>query len=253
VQTLSVKKASAVARIIGATLDRLVEETEHDDSVPFAALVRKAGLDPARDFIGASLADIDLRDEDLRGFDFSGADLTGTDFRRANIAGVRFDGAILTGALGIPTGEPGSNSEEYRNVQRAQPSGRRLSPGQAGAVKGMLLRGDRQHDIAGWFGVNPGRIAEVKDGHLYPDVPPAPPHQLPPQVPPGTVALEALVALARVRRALEDGPRGAEQAKKIIDSALGNGDGDGRLKRLIEANLEEWGMVLRDNTRGNND
>jgi uncharacterized protein YjbI with pentapeptide repeats len=250
---LSAEKTSTVARMIAATLDRLIEATEHDESVSFAALVRKAGLNPARDFIGAFLADIDFRDEDLRGFDFSGADLTGADFRRANIAGVRFDGAILKGALGLPTGEPGSHSEEYRNVQRAQPSGRRLSPGQAGAVKGMLLRGDRQHDIAGWFGVNPGRIAEVKDGHLYPDVPPAPPHQLPPQVPPGTVALEALVALAQVRRALEDGPRGAEKAKKIIDSALGNGNGDGRLKRLIEANLEEWGMVLRDNTRGNND
>jgi uncharacterized protein YjbI with pentapeptide repeats len=152
--------------MIAATLDRLIEETEHDESVSFAALVRKAGLNPARDFIGAFLADIDFRDEDLRGFDFSGADLTGADFRRANIAGVRFDGAILKGALGLPTGEPGSHSEEYRNVQRARPSGRRLSPGQAGAVKGMLLCGDRQHDIAGWFGVNPVRIAEVKDGCL---------------------------------------------------------------------------------------
>lgn len=28
-------------------------------------------------------------------------------------------------------------------------------------VKGMLARGDRQHDIASYFGVNGGRVAEV--------------------------------------------------------------------------------------------
>ena len=30
----------------------------------------------------------------------------------------------------------------------------------AAVVKGMLLRGDRRHDIAAWFGVS-GRIAEI--------------------------------------------------------------------------------------------
>ena len=29
-------------------------------------------------------------------------------------------------------------------------------------VKGMLSRGDRQHDIAAYFGVNGGRVAEVE-------------------------------------------------------------------------------------------
>jgi hypothetical protein len=28
----------------------------------------------------------------------------------------------------------------------------------------MLARGDRQHDIAAWFGVNAGRIAEIACG-----------------------------------------------------------------------------------------
>ncbi len=32
------------------------------------------------------------------------------------------------------------------------------------AINGMLLRGDRQHDIAAYFGVNAGRIAEVATG-----------------------------------------------------------------------------------------
>jgi hypothetical protein len=31
-------------------------------------------------------------------------------------------------------------------------------------IKGMLHRGDRQHDIATYFGVNAGRIAEVATG-----------------------------------------------------------------------------------------
>lgn len=32
------------------------------------------------------------------------------------------------------------------------------------AIKGMLLRGDRQHDVATYFGVNGGRIAEIASG-----------------------------------------------------------------------------------------
>jgi predicted dehydrogenase len=44
----------------------------------------------------------------------------------------------------------------------------------------MLVRGDRQHDIAAYFGVNGGRIAEVSSGdNPYPNATPAPPDQLP--------------------------------------------------------------------------
>jgi hypothetical protein len=39
-----------------------------------------------------------------------------------------------------------------------------LSNKDASIVLGMVARGDREHDIAAWFGVNQGRIAEVKDG-----------------------------------------------------------------------------------------
>ncbi len=38
---------------------------------------------------------------------------------------------------------------------------------------GMISRGDRNHDIAVWFGVNQGRIAEVKDGFEAVDFPQA--------------------------------------------------------------------------------
>lgn len=46
-------------------------------------------------------------------------------------------------------------------MRRAFNSGIRLSEKDASIVKGMLHRGDRQHDIASWFGVNGGRIAEI--------------------------------------------------------------------------------------------
>lgn len=36
-------------------------------------------------------------------------------------------------------------------------------------ILGMLARGDRKHDIAAWFGLNQGRIADVEAGeHGYP-------------------------------------------------------------------------------------
>jgi len=35
----------------------------------------------------------------------------------------------------------------------------------------MLDRGDRQHDIAAWFGVNGGRIAEISTGATFGHVP----------------------------------------------------------------------------------
>jgi hypothetical protein len=50
---------------------------------------------------------------------------------------------------------------------------------------GMVARGDRDHDIAAWFGVNQGRIAEVKDGTKFGSVAAAPAAQLPPKGPPG--------------------------------------------------------------------
>jgi lysophospholipid acyltransferase (LPLAT)-like uncharacterized protein len=82
-------------------LDRLLERTTTGGSASFRDLAEMAGLDPAHDFIGASLREIDFRDEDLTGFDFSDADLTGADFRRARVLGTRFDRANLTGAIGL--------------------------------------------------------------------------------------------------------------------------------------------------------
>jgi hypothetical protein len=51
-------------------------------------------------------------------------------------------------------------------LQRPNVGGRgnanyRLTEEDAAVVKGMLLRGDKQHDIACYFGVNAGRIADI--------------------------------------------------------------------------------------------
>lgn len=51
-------------------------------------------------------------------------------------------------------------------------------------VKGMLARGDKQHDIAAFFGVNGGRIAEVSTGASeYAAAPALPEGELPSEGP----------------------------------------------------------------------
>ncbi|MHA6689284.1 hypothetical protein [Devosia sp. A449] len=66
---------------------------------------------------------------------------------------------------------------------KAENSGIRLSDTDAAVVKGMLLRGDRNHDIAAWFGVNPGRVADVKQGRTFPEIVPSPLSDFPPAGP----------------------------------------------------------------------
>ncbi len=86
---------------------------------------------------------------------------------------------------------------------RAKTSGVRLTEYEAALVKGMLARGDRQHDIAAWFGVNGGRIAEIATGSTFgwvqvvdEDLPPPGPY------PTGKQAAEAQAALDQALSAL---------------------------------------------------
>src|SRR5262245_13013572 len=88
--------------VLSDVLDRMIENAEKRKTPSFRSLVKAADLDPARDFVGASLRNMDFRDEDLRGFDFSNADLSGSDFRRAEVSRVNFENAILVGAIGLP-------------------------------------------------------------------------------------------------------------------------------------------------------
>lgn len=67
---------------------------------------------------------------------------------------------------------------------RGKASGISLTNQDASIVMGMVSRGDRDHDIAGWFGVNQGRIAEVKEGK-FGSVSAAQSADLPPKGPPG--------------------------------------------------------------------
>jgi hypothetical protein len=88
---------------------------------------------------------------------------------------------------------------------RAPSSGVSLSEEDVAIAKGMLARGDRQHDIAAWFGVNGGRIAELSSGKAFWWVRPAPVDQrLPPPGPYlcGKSAAAALEALAAAEAAL---------------------------------------------------
>ncbi|MFL5063427.1 MAG: hypothetical protein ACJ8FU_08410 [Xanthobacteraceae bacterium] len=70
-------------------------------------------------------------------------------------------------------------------------------------VKGMLKRGDRQSDIATWFGCNSGRVAEINTGKRSPEIRAAPLGQLPP---PGPYQISARSALktAATLEALRD-------------------------------------------------
>ena len=58
----------------------------------------------------------------------------------------------------------------------------------AAIVKGMVQRGDEQHNVAAWFGVNHGRISEICAnkstlGKLFKNVLPADETSLPPPGP----------------------------------------------------------------------
>lgn len=66
---------------------------------------------------------------------------------------------------------------------RASPSGISLTDHDASLIKGMLQRGDRKHDIAAYFGVNPGRIADISKGRKFLDVAAASEPDLPPPGP----------------------------------------------------------------------
>ena len=122
------RKNSKPKKSLAKVLDRLLEQGAKKQSTSFRRLAETAKLDPSRDFIGASLCNIDMRDEDLRGFDFSKADLTGADFRRANVQGVRFHKANLTGVIGL------------REPIKAQSNPQVLDLGEVLSDLSMLLR-----------------------------------------------------------------------------------------------------------------
>lgn len=89
--------------------------------------------------------------------------------------------------------------------QRASASGISLTARDVALVKAMLQRGDRQHDIAAWFGVNGGRIAEIATGQSFSHVQSAPLANLPPcgPYPSGRDTMVAIQALIAAKEAID--------------------------------------------------
>ena len=89
---------------------------------------------------------------------------------------------------------------------RAQSLGISLNEADAAIVKGMLARGDRQHDIAAWFGVSAGRIAEIATGQSFEDVVATRAADLPPPGPylPGRHVDKLIKAIVEARKALDE-------------------------------------------------
>ena len=101
-----------------------------------------------------------------------------------------------------------------------------LSRRDVSIIKGMLLRGDRQHDIAAWYGVNGGRIAEIKTRKKFADVlmqtrglPPPGPYLS------GKNSYNAKLKIEKVREGLRD-------LAKEIDGAIATSKIQGLLEVL---------------------
>ena len=89
-------------------------------------------------------------------------------------------------------------------MTRGKTSGFSLTNRDAKIVLGMIIRGDRHHDIAAWFGVNQGRIAEVQDGS-HGSISAAPAEELPPNGPPGIKGKRLRATMRRVLGSMESG------------------------------------------------
>src|SRR5579884_334193 len=89
-------------------------------------------------------------------------------------------------------------------MSRSKASGYSLTNRDASIVLGMVARGDRDHDIAAWFGVNQGRIAEVKDGK-FGSISAAPAHELPPKGAPRIKGRRLRNSVEKALEALKNG------------------------------------------------
>jgi len=108
----------------------------------------------------------------------------------------------------------------------AKRSGLRLGKADIPTVLGMVARNDRRHDIAAWFGVNQGRIADAQAGKYgLPDAAPA--GGLPPTGPPG---IKGRHLREEVRQALGLLKKGTAadiaQANKALAVAIKDFDAD---------------------------
>jgi hypothetical protein len=96
-------------------------------------------------------------------------------------------------------------------MSKAQRSGLTVRKTDVPIILGMIVRGDRKHDIAAWFGLNQGRIKDTEDGK-YGLPNPAPASQLPPSGPPGLKGRALRAAVEKARKLLPVDPTAAVNA-----------------------------------------
>lgn len=92
-----------------------------------------------------------------------------------------------------------------------------LTVNDAKLIIGMIKRGDKQHDIAAWFGENQARIVEAGEGQ-YGTLEAAPADQLPPKGPPGIKGRRLRAFVDKALAALEEG--NAEEARKQLIAGI---------------------------------
>lgn len=74
----------------------------------------------------------------------------------------------------------------------------------ASIIMGMLARGDKNQDIAAWFGENPARIVEVQNGQAFGAVAAADAATLPPRGAVGPKARRLRASTVNALKSLEE-------------------------------------------------
>lgn len=92
-----------------------------------------------------------------------------------------------------------------------------LSSNDAKIIIGMVNRGDPQHDVAAWFGVNQARIVEALNGD-YGTREAAPANQLPPKGAPGLKARKLKAFVEKALNALNQSNQ--NDCKKYLEDGL---------------------------------
>ena len=80
----------------------------------------------------------------------------------------------------------------------------------ASIVLGMIARGDKQQDIAAWFGENQARIPEVESGS-HGNLPLAAPADLPPRGAPGPKGRKLLAYVKKAIAQMQNGQQSEAQ------------------------------------------
>ena len=101
---------------------------------------------------------------------------------------------------------------------RAPASGLTVHPDHVPIIIGMIERGDRQQDIAAWFGLNQARIKDTMKGKYGPPVT-VPNITLPPAGPPGIKGRRLHDAAIEVLKTLRNGDfdEGIDKLSNAID------------------------------------